>query len=83
MRNRQEILEYLLLPEDWDTLECVNEIVETAHQIEQEYEEELLEGSVGYGLMCDFESTPHILEDCEIEKIATVNGIVIYKKLED
>ena len=82
MRNRQEILEYLMLPEDWDTLECVNGIVETAHQIEQEYEEELLEGSVGYGLLCDFDSTPFILEDCDIEKIAEVNGIVIYKKLE-
>ena len=83
MRNRQEILKYLLLPEDWDTLECIDEIVETAHQIEQEYEEELSEGSIGYGLLCDFNSSPDILEDCEIEKIAEVNGIVIYKKLED
>lgn len=82
MRNRQEILEYLMLPEDWDTLECINGIVETAQRIEQEYEEELLEGSVGYGLLCDFNSTPHILEDCDIEKIAEINGVVIYKKLE-
>lgn len=83
MRTRQEILEYLMLPDDWDTLECIDEIIETAHQIEQEYEEELLEGSIGYGLLCDFNSTPHVLEDCEIEKIAKVNGIVIYKKLEE
>ena len=83
MRNRKEILEYLLLPEDWSDVIDVDAVIETAQQIEQEYEEELLEGSIGYGLCCDFESTPHILEDCEIEKIATVNGIVIYKKLED
>ena len=79
MRNRQEILDYLIIAhcdEDW-----IDKVVETAQQIEQEYEEELLEGVVGYGLMCDFDSTPDILEDCEIEKIATVNGIVIYKKL--
>jgi hypothetical protein len=34
-------------------------------------------------LLCDFTSNPDILEDCDIEKIAEVNGIVIYKKLED
>ena len=80
MRTRQEILDYLQIAycdEDW-----VDEVVETAHQIEQEYEEELLDGSVGYGLYSDFYNTPWILEDCDIEKIATVNGIVIYKKLE-
>lgn len=81
MRTRQEILSYLLLSEDYH--ECVDSLVETAQQIEQEYEEELLEGSIGYGLLCDFNSTPSILEDCDIEKIAEVNGIVIYKKLED
>lgn len=82
MRNRQEILGYLMLPEDWDTLECINGIVVTAQRIEQEYEEELSEGSVGYGLLCDFESTPFVLEDCEIEEIEEINGIVVYKKLE-
>lgn len=81
MRTRQEILSYLNLTEDYH--ECVGSLVETAQQIEQEYEEELFEGSVGYGLLCDFNSTPWILEDCEIEKIAEVNGIVLYKKLED
>lgn len=83
MRNCKEILEYLLLPEDWDDVVDVDGLVETAQQIEQEYEEELLEGSVGYGLLCDFNSTPDVLEDCEVEKIAEVNGIVIYKKLEE
>ena len=81
MRNRQEILDYLQIAycdEDW-----VDEVVETAKQIEQEYEEELLESSVGYGLYCDFINTPWILEDCEIEKIAVVNGVVIYKKVEE
>ena len=81
MRTRQEILSYLNLAEGYD--ECVDSLVETAQQIEQEYEEELLEGSVGYGLHCDFYSEPWILEDCEIEKIAEVNGIVLYKKLEE
>ncbi len=81
MRTRQEILSYLNLTEDY--YECVDSLVETAQQIEQEYEEELLEGSVGYGLHCDFVNTPWILEDCDIEKIAEVNGIVIYKKLEE
>lgn len=81
MRTRQEILSYLNLTEDYD--ECVGSLVETAQQIEQEYEEELLDGSVGYGLHCDFYITPWILEDCEIEKIAEVNGIVLYKKLEE
>ena len=83
MRTRQEILEYLLLPDTWDDIIDIDEFVETAQQIEQEYEEELLEGSVGYGLHCDFYSTPWVLEDCRIEKIAEVKGIVIYKKLED
>jgi hypothetical protein len=81
MRTRKEILEYLQL--DQYEEEWVSEIVETAQRIEQEYEEELLEGSVGYGLYCDFVNTPWILEDCDIEKIAEVNGIVIYKKLEE
>ena len=82
MRNRQEILEYLMLPEDFDTLECIDGIVESAYRIEQEYDEELSEGSVGYGLLCDFDNSPFLLEDCEIEKIAEINGIVVYKKLE-
>ena len=82
MRNRKEILEYLFLPEDWGDVIDVDTVIETAQQIEQEYEEELLGGSIGYGLCCDFDSTPWILEDCNIEKIATVNGIVIYEKLE-
>ena len=81
MRNRQEILDYLQIAhyeEEW-----VDEVADTAQRIEQEYEEELLGGSVGYGLLCDFINTPWILEDCDIEKIAEVDGIVIYKKLED
>ena len=81
MRTRQEILSYLNLAENYH--ECVDSLVETAQQIEQEYEEELRDGSVGYGLHCDFYSTPWILEDCEIEKIAEVNGIVLYKKMEE
>lgn len=83
MRNRQEILEYLNLPEDWGDVIDIEKVVETAQRIEQEYEEELSEGSVGYGLLCDFQSMPFVLEDCEIEKIEERNGIVIYKKLED
>lgn len=82
MRNRQEILEYLNLPEDWTDVIDIEEVIETAQRIEQEYEEELSEGSVGYGLLCDFESSPFLLEDCEIEQIAEINGIVVYKKLE-
>ena len=83
MRTRQEILEYLFILENWNDIIDIDELVETAQQIEQEYKEELLEGSVGYGLHCDFYSTPWVLEDCRIEKIAEVKGIVIYKKLED
>lgn len=83
MKNRQEILEYLNLPEDWDDVIDVEEVVVTAQRIEQEYEEELSEGSVGYGLLCDFKSNPFVLEDCEIEEIEERNGIVVYKKLED
>ena len=81
MRTRQEILDYLQIAhyeEEW-----VDEVADTAQRIEQEYEEEVLEGSVGYGLLCDFINTPWILEDCDIEKIAEVDGIVIYKKLEE
>ncbi len=80
MKTRQEILDYLQIAhcdEEW-----VDEVVETAQRIEQEYEEELHEGAVGYGLLCDFVHMPWVLEDCEIEKIAEVDGIVIYKKLE-
>ena len=83
MRNRQEILEYLFVPENLDDIIDIDAVIDTAQQIEQEYEEELLEGSVGYGLHCDFHNTPWVLEDCEIEKIAEVNGIVIYKKMEE
>lgn len=81
MRNRKEILEYIMLAEGYD--ENFDSIVETAQQIEQEYEEELLKGDVGYGLLCDFINTPFILEDCDIEKIEEVNGIVVYKKLKE
>lgn len=83
MKTREQIQAYLMLdihsgltPEDFEL------VMNTAEQIEQEYEEELLEQSVGYGLLCDYENNPALLEDCEIEKIAIVNGIVIYKKLE-
>lgn len=82
MRTRQEILEYLNLPEDWTDVIDIEEVVKTAQYIEQEYEEELSEGGVGYGLLCDFESSPFLLEDCAIKKIAEINGIVVYKKLE-
>lgn len=82
MRNRQEILEYLHIPKDWDDVIDIEGVVETAQRIEQKYEEELSKGSVGYGLLCDFESSPFLLEDCEIEQIAEINGIVVYKKLE-
>lgn len=82
MRNRQEILEYLILPEDWTDVIDIEEVIETAQRIEQDYKEELSEGSVGYGLLCDFKSSPSLLEDCEIEEIAEINGIVVYKKLE-
>jgi hypothetical protein len=81
MRNRKEILEYLVLPENWCEKNDIEELITTAQQIEEEYEQELADGSVGYGLSCDL-SSPCLLEDCEIEKIAIVNGIVIYKKLE-
>lgn len=83
MRNRQEILEYLNLPEDWDDVIDIERVVAMAQRIEQEYEEELSEGSVGYGLLCDFESKPFVLEDCEIKEIEERDGIVVYKKLED
>lgn len=83
MRTRQEILEYLNIPEDWDDVIDIEGVVVTAQRIEQEYEEELSEGSVGYGLLCDFESNPFVLEDCEIEEIEERDGIVIYKKLDE
>lgn len=83
IKTREQIQDYLMLdihsglkPEEFEL------VISTAEQIEQEYEKELAEYSIGYGLLCDYESNPTLLEDDhKMEKIAVVNGIVIYKRI--
>ena len=81
MRTRQEIIDYLGLEESYEHTE---ELISTANEIESKYEWELKQCTHGYGLACDFESIPHVLEDpeyCEIKKIETINGITVYEIL--
>lgn len=83
IKTREQIQSYLMLNENSSlSPEEFELVINTAEQIEQEYEEELAEYSVGYGLLCDYESNPTLLEDDhKMEKIAMVNGIVIYKRI--
>lgn len=83
IKTREQIQSYLMLDENSGLSPKNFELImSTAEQIEQEYEEELAEYSVGYGLLCDYENNPTLLEDDhKMEKIAVVNGIVIYKKI--
>ena len=83
IKTREQIQTYLMLDENSNlSPEEFELVISTAEQIEQEYEEELAEYSVGYGLLCDYESNPTLLEDDhKMEKIAVVNGVVIYKRI--
>lgn len=79
MRTRQEIIDYLGLEENYERIE---ELIATANEIESKYEWELKQCQCGYGLACDFESMPYVLEDheyCEIKKVETINGITVYE----
>ena len=79
MRTRSEIIDYLGLEESYERAE---ELISTANEIESKYEWELKCKTHGYGLTCDFESMPYVLEDpeyCEIKKVETINGITIYE----
>lgn len=83
IKTREQIQSYLMLDENSAlSPEEFELIINTAEQIEQKYEKELAEYSVGYGLLCDYESNPTLLEDDhKMEKIEEMNGIVIYKRI--
>ena len=82
MKTRQEIIDYLGLEESYEYTE---ELISTANEIESKYEWELKCKTYGYGLDCDFESMPYVLEDHEycggLKKIETINGIAVYEIL--
>lgn len=78
-RTDEEIAHYLGLE---DTYEFKDEVIAAAKVIEAKYAGD---SSIGYGLLCDFECTPGVLEDendYSLEKIEEINGIVVYRKVE-
>ena len=83
MRTDEEIREYLNIGSYHDT---TGNIIKLAKIAEEKYKEQLDSGEYGYGLMCDFESTPYVLEDEDIyeklKEIENINGIIVYEKIE-
>lgn len=84
MRNKDEIKDYLLLGGKHKNDDIINnELIQTAISIEQKYKKELESGKYGYGLQCDYECSPYILEDEDIVKelkfISNIDGIILYE----
>ena len=81
MRNKQEIIDYLRLPEPHEQVNA--QLIKAAERVEKDFERELDEGVYGYGLLCDFENSPFILEDEdkveELVQVANYDGVIVYR----
>lgn len=78
-RSDEEIAHYLGLEGEY---EFRDEVIAAAKVVEAKYAGD---SSIGYGLLCDFECTPYVLEDendYSLEKIEEINGVVVYRKIE-
>lgn len=80
MRTVEEIKDYLFI-NSLEDKDMVDNLVKTAQEIEAQYPQ-VQNGIYGYGLECDFDCSPFILEDedeTEIKEIKRINGIVLYE----
>lgn len=87
-RDRQDIIHFLGLDDSINSSNAESRsIAETAVQravkIEKEFCYELSNSIYSYGLMCDFDSNPYVLEDeddYDLREVARYNeGIVLYE----
>lgn len=85
MRNKEEIIDYLGLDYENKNKEWWKPTINVAMEIEKEFEKELENENVGYGLTCYFDNKYQrgLLEDLKkynLIKIKEVLGITIYRK---
>ena len=89
MRTRQEIIDYLGLEmsEDYvgkEGIKINERCIQAAQRIETDFAQELVDGTHGYGLHCDFVAIPSLLEDLNdyptLTEVANYDGVVVYKK---
>lgn len=85
MRNKKEIIEYLGLDYANKNEKWWKPTINVAMEIEKEFEKEIENKKVGYGLTCYFEdkNQREMLEDLtqyNLIKIKEVLGITIYRK---
>lgn len=82
MRNTHEIMEYLNIGQNRTVWE--GKTLDKALEVEKQYEKEIADGTIGYGLICDFDCTPFILEDEDLTETIEKErfeeaGIVVYE----
>lgn len=81
MKTRTEMVHYLGLNVDNYEEQGFSSVVDTAMKLQKTYD---LDKEYGLGLVGDFESMPHILEDLEdsgkLIEVKRENGVVVYIK---
>lgn len=82
MKNVTEIMEYLRIGEPSRTC-WEGKTIDKALEIEKAFEKEIEAGRIGYGLICDFDSNPYVLEDEDLTTITEITrfieeGLVLY-----
>lgn len=86
IRTKEEILDYLILPNKNYDEDIVLALIKDAQTVEDKYYIQLKEHEYEYALLCDFINSPFILEDedeeIELKKVDRVGGIVVYRKEE-
>ena len=81
MRTEKEIMEYLVIGRE---TEIEKDLIKDAILVEEKYATEIANGTIGYGIVADYESSPFILEDEDIatmEKVEQIGGIIVYSIL--
>ena len=82
MKNVTEIMEYLQIGEPSRTC-WEGKTIDKALEIEKKFAKEIEAGRIGYGLICDFDSNPYVLEDEDLTIITEITrfieeGLVLY-----
>ena len=82
MKNVTEIMEYLQIGEPSRTC-WEGKTIDKALEIEKKFAKEIEAGRIGYGLICDFDSNPYVLEDEDLTTITEITrfveeGLVLY-----
>lgn len=81
MKTREEIMDYLIIYENTSNLET---FIESAMIAEKKYNQQLENGEYGYGLECDFDSRPYVLESEDfdsLKEVERINGVVVYERI--